>query len=148
MPFAPEIPPKTTPENDAGYLEELTKAIFRAGFSWRVISDKWDNFRQAFHGFDPATVAGYTPIDLQRLSEDRGIVRNRRKLEATVENARHMLEILNSHGTFQSYLRSLDHLDYYQRVKTLTQRFDHLGRTGAFVFLHCVNEEHPPWDQR
>ena len=148
MPFAPEIPLRLTPDTDAGYLEELTKAIFRAGFSWRVVSDKWENFRKAFNNFDVAAVAYYTPVHLQRLMEDKGIVRNRRKLEATIENARRMLDLIDAHGPFSAYLRSLDQLDYHQRVKALTQSFANLGRTGAFVFLHCVNEPHPPWDER
>ena len=43
-----EVPPKVTPKNDHGYLEELTKAIFRAGFSWPVVRNKWDNFQREF----------------------------------------------------------------------------------------------------
>ena len=148
MPLAPDIPPKATPASDAGYLEELTKAIFRAGFSWRVVFDKWENFRKAFGGFDVTAVACYTPADLHRLVEDKGIIRNHRKLEATIQNARQMLELIDAHGSFEGYLRSLDHLDYQQRVRALIERFQSLGRTGAFVFLHCVNEPHPSWEER
>ena len=148
MPLAPEIPPRITPENDAGYLEELTKAIFRAGFSWRVINDKWPRFQEAFHRFDVTRVADYGPADLERLRTDAGLVRNRRKLEATISNAQRMQEIIDEHGSFQAYLRTIDDLPYQGRVKALTSEFSHLGRTGAFVFLHCVNEPHLPWEQR
>ena len=143
-----EVPPKVSPANDNGYLEELTKAIFRSGFSWQVVRQKWDNFRRGFDGFDVQKVATYGPEDITRLFNDGGIVRNRRKILATVENARTMLELAAEHGAFHDYLRSLDHLDYYQRVKALTGQFRGLGRTGAFVFLHCVNEETPGWHQR
>ena len=54
-----EIPERKRPVDDNGYLEELTRAIFQAGFSWRVIRDKWPNFRRAFDSFDIETVAGY-----------------------------------------------------------------------------------------
>lgn len=148
MPLAPEIPQPRTPDGDDGYLEELTKAIFRSGFSWRVVSDKWEAFRRAFDGFEVATVARYTPADLQRLAEDSSIVRNRRKLEATVDNARQMMELIDAHGSFRKYLRSLGHLDYRGRVGELTRQFRGLGRTGAFVFLHCVNEPVPHWTER
>lgn len=148
MPLAPEIPPSITPPGDAGYLEELTKAIFRAGFSWRVISDKWPHFCEAFHGFDVATVAHYGPTDLERLQTDKGLVRNRRKLEATVENAQRMLELIDDHGSIHTYLRSMDGMLYVERMQALTSQFRHLGRTGAFIFLHCVNEPHPHWEER
>ena len=143
-----EIPTKFTPEGDDGYFEELTKAIFRAGFSWTVIREKWDGFVQGFDRFRLDRVAAYGPNDLERLFEDRNIVRNRRKIVATVENARTMLDLVAQHGSFHAYLRSLDHLDYYSRVKVLTRPFAGLGRTSAFVFLHCVNEDTPAWQDR
>ena len=147
-PLVPEIPPRITPDGDAGYLEELTKAIFRVGFSWRVIADKWPRFHEAFHGFEVARVADYGPEDMERLQGDPGLVRNRRKLEATVVNAQRMMELIDEHGSFHGYLRSIDGLTYEERVKALTAQFGYLGRTGAFVFLHCVNEPHPPWEDR
>ena len=143
-----EIPPKVTPEGDAGYLEELTKAIFRSGFSWRVVHDKWDNFRRSFHGFDVARVAAYGVPDISRLFEDPSIVRNKQKILATVENARTLLALAGHHGSFHVYLRSLDHLEYHAHVRVLTGQFKNLGRTGAFVFLHSVNEETPSWHDR
>ena len=143
-----EVPPKVSPENDAGYLEELTKAIFRSGFSWQVVREKWDNFRQAFHGFDVTKIAGFEVADITRLFNDSGIVRNRRKILATVENAQTMIALAEEHGSFREYLRSLDHLEYHQRVKVLAGHFRGLGRTGTFVFLHCVNEPTPDWHER
>ena len=143
-----ERPAKITPENDDGYFEQLTKAVFRAGFSWAVIREKWDGFLQSFDKFDLGRVASYGPDDLERLFEDKSIVRNRRKIVATVENARTMLDMIDEHGSFHAYLRTLDNLDYYSRVKVLTRPFAGLGRTSAFVFLHCVNEETPDWQDR
>ena len=143
-----EVPPKVTPEDDAGYLEALTKAIFRAGFSWRVVRQKWDNFRHAFVGFELIKVASFGSEDITRLFSDASIIRNRRKILGTVENARTMLDLSDEHGSFKSYLRSLNRLDYYARVKVLTSEFRGLGRTGAFVFLHCVNEPTPSWQDR
>ena len=143
-----EIPPRVRPDGDSGYLEELTKAIFRAGFSWRVVREKWDAFRRAFDGFNLDRVAAYEAADIARLFNDPRIVRNRRKITGTVENARRMRELARQHGSFHNYLRSLDSLDYHQRVRVLTTHFYGLGRTGAFVFLHCVDEETPDWHDR
>ena len=143
-----EIPDKITPEGDDGYFEELTKAVFRAGFSWPVIRGKWAGFVESFDQFRLERVAAYGPDDLERLLEDRSIVRNRRKIVATVENARTMLDLIQEHGSFHAYLRTLDRLDYYGRVQVLTRPFAGLGRTSAFVFLHSVNEETPAWQDR
>jgi DNA-3-methyladenine glycosylase I len=146
MPY--EIPPQKKPGDDNGYFEELTKAIFQAGFSWRVIRDKWPNFRRAFDAFDIPTVAGYAEPDIERLASDAGIVRNRRKIEATVHNARVMWDLIEEHGSFHAYLRSLDDLDYSSRREELGHRFRNLGPTGVFTFLWCVDEEVPSWEDR
>ena len=143
-----EIPERKKPADDGGYLEELTRAIFQAGFNWRVIRDKWPNFQSAFDGFDVATVAGYGDPDVERLVSDEGIVRNRRKIEATIQNARVMWELSREHGSFHAYLRSLDGSEYAGRRKELSDRFKNLGPTGVFTFLWCVDEEVPRWEDR
>jgi len=146
MPY--EIPPRKKPAGDNGYFEELTKAVFQAGFSWRVISDKWPNFLKAFEDFDIATVASYAEPDVERLASDKGIVRNRRKIEATIHNARVMWDLIREHASFHAYLRSLDGLDYATRRKELSRRFQNLGPTGVFTFLWCVGEQVPAWEDR
>ncbi len=143
-----EIPPRKQPANDAGYFEELTKAIFRSGFSWRVIRDKWPNFQQAFDHFEVSRVAAYDERDVDRLLADAGIVRNGRKIEATIQNARLIQNLVAQHGSFHAYLRSLDGLDYAVRRKALSKQFHHLGPTGVFVFLFTVAEDVPAWEDR
>ncbi len=143
-----EIPPRERPADDAGYLEQLTKAIFRSGFSWHVIRDKWPNFQRAFDRFEVARVAAYDERDVERLLADDGIVRNGRKIEATIHNACAVQELAGRHGSFHAYLRSLDGLDYPARRKELCGRFSHLGPTGAFVFLYSVAEPVPAWEER
>ena len=59
-----------------------------------------------------------------------------------------MMEFIEDYGSFYEYLKSLDNLDHYARVKVLTRQFAGLGRTSAFVFLHCVNEETSEWRDR
>ena len=143
-----EIPPKITPDSDSGYLDELTKAIFRSGFSWQVVREKWENFQREFRDFDLPAVASFGVEDFTRLAADPGIVRNKRKILATIDNAQTMLMLVFEHGSFYSYLRTLDGLGYYARVKVLVSQFSCLGPTGAFVFLHGVNEDTPPWAER
>ena len=74
--------------DDAGMFERLSLEAFQSGLSWLTILRKRENFRAAFRGFDPATVAAFGPADEQRLLADAGIVRNRAKIEAVIGNAR------------------------------------------------------------
>jgi 3-methyladenine DNA glycosylase Tag len=143
-----EIPLRARPAGDAGYLEEMTKAIFRSGFSWQVIRDKWPNFQRAFGDFVVERVADYDDRDVDRLLADPGIVRNGRKIEATIQNARQMRTLIARHNSFFSYLRTLDGQSYSARRAELCRRFRQMGPTAAFVFLYCVDEEVPAWQDR
>src|SRR5207247_1674258 len=106
--------------------------------SWRVIEAKWEGFREAFDRFNPETVAGLDPPDVDRLAQDTRIVRNRRKIEATVQNARTVLDLAAQHGSFKKYLRS--HGGFDETVADLRKRFKFMGETGAYYFLHVVGE--------
>jgi 3-methyladenine DNA glycosylase Tag len=143
-----EIPPRKRPEDDDGYLEQMTMAIFRSGFSWRVIRDKWPNFQRAFDAFSVEKVATYDERDVERLLSDAGIVRNGRKIEATIHNARVIRDLAAQHGSFFAYLRTMDGWDYGARREALCKQFHHLGPTGVFVFLYSVAEEVPAWEDR
>lgn len=143
-----EIPERVPPRDDNGYLEQLTRAIFQAGFSWAVIRQKWPGFVSAFDGFDVDAVAAYAVPDVERLLADAGIVRNGRKIQATIANARQIQRLRDQHGGFFGYLRTMDGWSYEQRRNALTRQFDGLGRTGCFVFLWCVAEDVPAWEER
>ena len=73
---------------EAAYLERLTLEAFQSGLSWSTILNKREAFREVFAGFDPDVVAAYDEGDVLRLMDDARIVRNRRKIDATVANAR------------------------------------------------------------
>lgn len=141
-----EAPTKIRPTKLADYLEVLTRAAFQAGISWKVIEAKWKGFREAFFRFDPKAVAGLEPPDVDRLAEDTRIVRNRRKIEATVHNARTLIDLEEEFGGFRKYLRSYGGFD--DLVADMKRRFKFIGDTGAYYFLYCVGEqvpEHQEW---
>ena len=79
--------------SDAGMFERLSLEAFQSGLSWLTILRKRENFRAAFGGFEPETVAGFGPADEARLLADPGIVRNRAKIRAVIGNARAALEV-------------------------------------------------------
>ena len=76
--------------DESALFEALTLGVFEAGLSWSIVFGKRDAFRMAFHGFDIAQVAAMTERDVDRLVQDPSIIRNRAKIQATVENARAM----------------------------------------------------------
>src|SRR6201997_1320421 len=73
---------------ESALFEALTLGVFQAGLSWLIVFGKRDGFRSAFHGFDVPRVAAMTDRDVDRLLQDPSIIRNRAKIEATIDNAR------------------------------------------------------------
>jgi DNA-3-methyladenine glycosylase I len=77
--------------DESTMFEALTLGVFQVGLSWAIVFAKRDAFRQAFHRFDVAKVAAMTARDVDRLVQDASIIRNRAKIQATVDNARVMM---------------------------------------------------------
>ena len=95
------------PSHDDRHLfEMLTLEGAQAGLSWSTILRKRDGYRQAFRGFDAEAVARFTDADVERLLADPGIVRNRAKIESTVNNARRVLDLVDDVGSLDAYLWS------------------------------------------
>jgi len=140
-----QAPQQIEPTGLADYLEVMTKAVFQSGMSWQVVEAKWGGFREAFAGFDPATVAAFTGDDVERLVEDTRIIRNRRKIEATISNAETMLALDGGTGGFSGWLRSHD--DFEATVAALRGEFRFLGDTGTYFFLYVVGERVPPHEE-
>jgi 3-methyladenine DNA glycosylase Tag len=144
-----EAPDKIEPRTTADYLEVLTKAVFQSGISWRVIEAKWPGFQEAFFRFDPKKISRLSERDVDELAQDTRIVRNRKKIEATIDNALEMLAIEKEFGSIRDYLRS--HGSFDATVADLRRRFRFVGETGAYFFLHVVGEKvpsHEEWQQR
>lgn len=80
-------------KDDQRLFEKLVLEGFQSGLSWLIILKKRDHFRAAFDGFDPQKIARYTQKDVERLMANAGIVRNRNKIESTINNARAFLEL-------------------------------------------------------
>ncbi len=137
-------PERITPRGLADYLEVMSKAVFQTGISWRVVEGKWPGIREAFRGFEPLAVACLTSEDLAALATDPRVIRNRRKIEAIVENARRMLDLEEGHGSFRDYLRS--HGGFEGTAADLRRQFRFLGETGAYYFLWVVGENVPDYE--
>ena len=135
-------PERVTPTKLADYFEVLSKAVFESGMNWQVVENKWPGFREAFDQFDPTTVAAYSPEDIDRLMADARIIRNGRKVEATLHNARALLAAEQEYGTFARYLEV--HRPFDSQLADMKKRFKHIGNFGVYYFLYVVGEEVPP----
>lgn len=92
--------------DDQKLFEFMVLDAFQAGLSWKTVLHKRENFRKAFHGFDPEMIAAYDEKDFERLLGDEGIIRNRAKIRATMTNAAAFLRIREEFGTFDRYIWS------------------------------------------
>ncbi|MBV9646588.1 MAG: DNA-3-methyladenine glycosylase I [Candidatus Eremiobacteraeota bacterium] len=139
------IPRQIEPQSLADYLAVISRAIFQAGLSWALIESKWPAYERLFCGFDPKIVATFDDHDIDVIATDPGIVRTRKKIAATVENARTLLALEREHGAFADYLRSFD--SYEALSADLRRRFKFLGELGAYYFLFRVKEPVPPFEE-
>ena len=133
---------KTRPSSDDAYFENMTHVIFQAGLSWKMIEKKWPNFKKAFENFSIDRVAMFNEDDIKRLMADSSIVRNRKKISATIHNSNQFQKIRKEFGSFQLYLDGLDKSkDYSLVIKELNKIFKHLGPSSARIFLYSVGED-------
>lgn len=90
--------------DDRVIFEFLVLESAQAGLSWITILKKRENYRKVFKGFDPRKIIKFTKADVERLLQDAGIIRNRMKIEATINNAKCFLEVQKEFGTFSKYI--------------------------------------------
>jgi DNA-3-methyladenine glycosylase I len=143
--------------DDRRIYEFLVLEVFQAGLSWRTVLHKRANFRSAFARFDYRRVARFGARDVKRLLADQGIVRNRAKIEAAINNAQRLIDVRGEFGTFASYMwswvggRTIVHKirnlrDYPQFTdeavawsKDLKKRgFQFLGPTVVYAHMQAV----------
>jgi len=93
-----------TPSHDDSFLfEHLVLEGFQAGLSWRTILNRREAMWKAFEGFVPERVARYGEKDVERIMETGGMIRNRRKVESAINNAKRVVEVQKEFGSFERY---------------------------------------------
>ena len=142
----------TRTDDESAMFEALTLGVFEVGLSWSVVFGKRDAFREAFRGFSVAKVAAMTERDVDRLAQDPSIIRNRGKIQATVDNARAMMSaspslvlLTKSYGiTRKRAPRSVADLPkstpqaeaFAKELKSQGYRF--VGPTSVYAFMQNV----------
>jgi DNA-3-methyladenine glycosylase I len=122
-------------EDESALFERLLLEINQAGLNWGLILKKREGFRAAYSGFDVDVVADYGEADRSRLLADPGIVRNRLKVNAAIENARVIRAMRASHGGFARWLRAHHPLEKEDWVRLFRKTFRFTGGeiTGEFL---------------
>lgn len=120
---------------DSVLFERLVLEINQAGLSWLTVLKKRDGFRAAFDGFDIDRVADYGEADRARLLADKGIIRNRQKIDAAIENARQIRALRTEYGSFADWLDAQHPLPKETWVKLFRKTFKFTGAeiTGEFL---------------
>jgi len=91
-------------QDDRQHFEFLTLEAAQAGLSWDTVLKKREAYREAFAGFDPVLVAQYGPVELEAMLNNAGLIRNRLKLTAAIQNAKEFLRIQREFGSFNTYI--------------------------------------------
>lgn len=123
---------------DDQLFERMVLEINQAGLSWLTILKKQEAFRAAYSGFSIARVARYGDKQRERLLKDAGIIRNRLKIDAAIENARRILALQKSHGSFAEWLATHHPLTKAEWVKLFKKQFVFTGGEIVGEFLMSI----------
>jgi len=124
--------------DDNELFGRLIMEINQAGLSWETILKKEVTFRKAYHNFNLKKVAAYTDKDRKRLMADAGIIRNRLKIEAAIENAKTILKLQKEFGSFEKWLKSHHPKTKEEWVKLFKKTFRFTGGEIVNEFLMSI----------
>lgn len=123
------------------YLAGMTRAIFKAGFVWKLIDNKWPGFEEAFWGFDVGRCSFMSPEDEEALCRDTRIVRNRQKILSVPRNAVMIIELAREHGSFGRCIADWPSEDFAGLLDCLALKGSRLGGMTAQYFLRSIGKD-------
>jgi len=130
-----ECLPGEEPKSDQEYFEILCLCILQAGLNWGAVRKNWRKYKQAFFNFEINRLARARVEDLIRRPN---AIRNRKKIEAIIYNAKEFRKIRTRYGSFRNFLESLRELSNEEACRFLAEKFRHIGVYTAEYFLHSV----------
>jgi 3-methyladenine DNA glycosylase Tag len=126
---------------DDRWLAGMTKRVFCAGFNWTVIENKWDGFEAAFEGFPPGRWAMMSDDDLDRLVQDKRIVRNAGKIQSVRDNAVFLCDLAREYGSAAKCFADWPDTDYVGLLDMLKRRASRLGGNSGQYFLRFMGKD-------
>ncbi|WP_428688114.1 DNA-3-methyladenine glycosylase I [Roseibium sp.] len=143
--LAEHNPPKSVAElekiGDARWLSMFTRCVFQAGFSWKVIDQKWPGFEEAFQGFDVARLAFLPDEDFEALMHDTRIVRNGQKIKSVQANAVFLKDLAAEHGSAAKFFAHYPPGDQIGLMEVLKKRGSRLGGNTGQIALRFMGKE-------
>jgi len=143
--LAEHNPPKTQAEleriGDDRWLSMFTRCVFQAGFSWKVIDQKWPGFEEAFEGFDVARLAFLPDEAFEALLKDTRIVRNGAKIKSVQENAIFLKDLAAEHGSAARFFAHYPPSDQVGLMDILKKRGSRLGGNTGQIALRFMGKE-------
>jgi len=126
---------------DDRWLAEMTRCIFQAGFVWRVVNHKWDDFEDVFFGFPPEKIIMLSPEQLDRFAQNPRIIRNRQKVLTVQHNAQFILDVGKEHGSFGKFVSRWPEDDLIGLFAYMKKRGARLGgMTGQRVLRNMSKD--------
>ena len=126
---------------DNRYLAEMTRAIFKAGFVWKIIDHKWQGFEDAFWNFNVARCNMISPDDLESLYQDTRIIRNGMKIDTVQRNAAMIIELSEQYDSFAKMIAEWPHNDFIGLLELLHQNGSRLGKLTSQYFLRFIGKD-------
>ena len=126
---------------DDRWLAMFTKCVFQAGFSWKVIEQKWPGFEEAFEGFDIARLTFLPDEDFEALTKDTRIVRNGAKIKAVQDNALFLKDLAAEHGSAAKFFARYPVEDQIGLMELMKKRGSRLGGTTGQLALRFMGKE-------
>ena len=126
---------------DRDYLAAMTKKIFQSGFIWRVVENKWDGFEEVFWGFEPFKLELASDEQIERMAQDKRIIRNHIKVKAVRENAYFVKEISDKHNGFGRFIAEWPAEEITQLWLYLKKEGCRLGGNTGPYFLRAMGKD-------
>ncbi len=143
LPVLPDV--KSSEElreiSDNRYLAEMSRSVFRAGFSWKVIDQKWPDFETVFGGFNPKAIAHYADERLEELVKDRRIVRHAAKIKSVRDNAIFICDVQQTHGSYAAFIADWPSTDITGLWLALKKRGSRLGGNSGPMSLRLMGKD-------
>ena len=126
---------------DDRWLAQMTRCIFQAGFVWRVVDHKWDDFEEVFFGFPPDRILMLSPDQIDRFAQDKRIIRNRQKVLSVQANAQYISDIAKEYGSFGKFVSRWPQEDLIGLFAHMKQRGSRLGGMSGQRVLRNMGKD-------
>lgn len=126
---------------DDRYLSQMTESIFKAGFVWKVVENKWPGFEEAFWQFHVVRCAAMSSADEAALAQDTRIIRNPQKIRAVAKNATMVLDVAHEHGSFGKFIAEWPDDDFIGLLAFLHKNGSRLGGRTCQLFLRFIGKD-------